>query len=204
MGKVIRFRRPQVAFATIPSIIDVASGMLGATIIILLAIAVLEPLEPQRAAIKSKVDKLTQSNLLSDQGWRPSSLKVIDGDTLEISGTRYRLDGFDAPEIGQKCKDADGRSWRCGVDAASVLRELIRSSGEVVCSENGNDRYGRTIAICYADGVDMGEYLVSRGLAWAYRQYSTAYVLDERMARRSNVGIWQAPNTPAWEWRRQN
>ena len=32
---------------------------------------------------------------------------IIDGDTLEIHGTRIRLWGIDAPESGQLCRDQD-------------------------------------------------------------------------------------------------
>jgi len=32
-------------------------------------------------------------------GWA----RVIDGDTIDISGTRIRLDGIDAPESSQTC-----------------------------------------------------------------------------------------------------
>ena len=35
---------------------------------------------------------------------------VIDGDTIEIHGTRIRLEGVDAPESGQSCTDTEGRA----------------------------------------------------------------------------------------------
>lgn len=38
---------------------------------------------------------------------------VIDGDTLELAGTRVRLHGIDAPEAGQMCL-ANGERYRCG------------------------------------------------------------------------------------------
>ena len=31
-------------------------------------------------------------------------VKVVDGDTIHINKTKYRLHGIDAPEINQKCK----------------------------------------------------------------------------------------------------
>jgi hypothetical protein len=39
---------------------------------------------------------------------------VIDGDTLEIHGTRIRLWGVDAPESGQLCRGEDSLQYRCG------------------------------------------------------------------------------------------
>ena len=37
---------------------------------------------------------------------------VIDGDTLEIHGTRIRLWGVDAPESSQLCRDDDAKHRR--------------------------------------------------------------------------------------------
>jgi endonuclease YncB( thermonuclease family) len=40
---------------------------------------------------------------------------VIDGDTLEIHGTRIRLWDIDAPESTQLCRGDDSKPDRCGV-----------------------------------------------------------------------------------------
>ena len=44
---------------------------------------------------------------------------VIDGDTLEIHGTRIRVFGIDAPESDQLCRDEDSNLYRCGQKAAA-------------------------------------------------------------------------------------
>ena len=49
---------------------------------------------------------------------------VIDGDTLEIHGTRIRLFGIDAPESGQTCV-RNAEAYRCGKDAAFALADFI-------------------------------------------------------------------------------
>ena len=45
---------------------------------------------------------------------------VIDGDTLDIHGTRIRIWGIDAPESDQLCRK-DGTQYRCGAQAANAL-----------------------------------------------------------------------------------
>jgi endonuclease YncB( thermonuclease family) len=50
---------------------------------------------------------------------------VIDGDTLEIHGTRIRLWGGDAPESIQLCRGEDSLQYRCGAKAANDLDAFI-------------------------------------------------------------------------------
>ena len=50
---------------------------------------------------------------------------VIDGDTLEIHGTRIRLWGIDAPESSQLCRGEDSLQYRCGAQAANDLDAYI-------------------------------------------------------------------------------
>jgi endonuclease YncB( thermonuclease family) len=50
---------------------------------------------------------------------------VIDGDTIEIHGTRIRLFGIDAPEAQQACTDAASQPYRCGQQAANALAEYL-------------------------------------------------------------------------------
>jgi hypothetical protein len=42
---------------------------------------------------------------------------VIDGDTIEIHGTRIRLWGIDASESAQLCRNQDSDLYRCGAKA---------------------------------------------------------------------------------------
>lgn len=56
-----------------------------------------------------------------------SQASIIDGDTLEIHGTRVRLWGIDAPESDQLCRGADSLQYRCGTKAANDLDAFIAS-----------------------------------------------------------------------------
>src|ERR1700726_2154464 len=89
---------------------------------------------------------------------------VIDGDTLEIHGTRIRLWGVDAPESNQFCRGEDSLQYRCGAKAANELDAFI-ARRPVDCSPVSLDQYGRTVAVCSINGVDLGEWLVRNGPA---------------------------------------
>jgi endonuclease YncB( thermonuclease family) len=128
---------------------------------------------------------------------------VIDGDTLEIRGERIRLFGIDAPESGQTCLDAKGRSYRCGQKAALVLDARI-GEGVVTCERKDSDRYGRVVALCRVYGEDLGAWMVGLGWALAYRAYSTRYVAAEELARSRGLGIWAGRFVPPSEWRREH
>ena len=41
---------------------------------------------------------------------------IIDGDTLEIHGTRIRFWGIDAPESFQLCRNDESLQYRCGAN----------------------------------------------------------------------------------------
>jgi endonuclease YncB( thermonuclease family) len=89
---------------------------------------------------------------------------IIDGDTLEIHGTRIRLWGIDAPESSQLCRGDDSLQYRCGAKAANDLDAFI-ARRPVSCLPISLDRYGRTVATCSVAGADLGDWLVRNGLA---------------------------------------
>ena len=126
---------------------------------------------------------------------------VIDGDTVEIRGTRIRLHGIDAPETRQLCTRPSGQSWRCGQQAALALSDRI-GRRSVICVARDTDRYGRTIAVCSQDGVDLNAWMVAEGWAVAYRRYSLDYASAETDARRAGRNIWSGTFVMPWDWRR--
>ena len=132
---------------------------------------------------------------------------VIDGDTITIKNTKIRFSGIDAPEKNyygqtQFCKGPKG-VWACGKKASSKLKKLINGQ-EVQCTNEGKDRYGRTLSICYANGVDLQAEMVRSGMAVAYLKYSNRYESEMIEAMIAQVGIWGGPFDEPELWRRQN
>jgi micrococcal nuclease len=84
--------------------------------------------------------------------------KVVDGDTLDINGTRIRLALVDTPERGQ-----------AGFNQAKEFVESIclgkKGELDVDSGQRRGDRYGREIGVVYCDGVNTNEKLMTAKLA---------------------------------------
>jgi endonuclease YncB( thermonuclease family) len=65
---------------------------------------------------------------------------VIDGDTIEIHGTRIRIFGIDAPESDQLCRNEESELYRCGQKASNALFDFI-ARRPIECVEVDRDRY---------------------------------------------------------------
>lgn len=127
---------------------------------------------------------------------------VIDGDTLEIQGTRIRLHGIDAPESSQQCY-RQGQPWKCGQWAAQALDTILKGK-HLSCSKKGSS-YGRVVAVCHVieTGQDIAQVMVRGGGAVAARKYSMAYVPAETEAIAKEAGIWNSEFEMPWDWRKK-
>lgn len=139
--------------------------------------------------------------LAIDRSFIVGQASVIDGDTIEIHGQRIRLLGIDAPESSQTCSDARGKPYRCGQKAALALSDRI-GRRTVSCEPRDLDRYKRVVAVCSIDATDLNAWLVSQGLAVAYRRYSHDYTAQEDAARAAGRGVWAGRFVMPAEWRR--
>lgn len=128
---------------------------------------------------------------------------ATDGDSLRLyDKVKIRLQGIDAPEIYQKCRDATNQLYSCGRDAKDFLVELI--AGGVICELDDKeeiDRYGRCLAKCYTtDGKDILSAMVEAGHALA--EFSENYKDQEKIAKNSKRGIHRGHFIPP-KWHRQ-
>jgi micrococcal nuclease len=107
---------------------------------------------------------------------------VHDGDTVRsCKGERIRLVNIDAPEVAgssrcsaksrQRLVASDNPPWcdnALGIRSRDALRAFL-AKGRATVYRTGTDRYRRTLARVTVNGVDAGEYLISRGLARPWR-----------------------------------
>jgi endonuclease YncB( thermonuclease family) len=84
--------------------------------------------------------------------------KVVDGDTLDINGTRIRLAIVDTPERSQP-----------GYDKAKYLVESLclgkKGQLDVDNGQRRGDRYGREVGVVYCDGVSINAKIMANKMA---------------------------------------
>ena len=127
---------------------------------------------------------------------------VIDGDTIDMTGTRIRLIGIDAPESAQQCR-RDGQAWDCGAEATANLHAIV-AEGPLECAAQGSDRYGRTLATCRNGLFDLGHEMVRRGLAIPAFDAPDAYEEARDLARQLRFGLWAGEFEEPAAWRAAN
>jgi endonuclease YncB( thermonuclease family) len=130
--------------------------------------------------------------------WTGTVIGISDGDTLKVLNDKkqqikIRLTEIDAPESSQAF----------GTQSKQSLSDICFRK-MVVVTDNGTDKYKRTLGRLKCDGIDANAEQVKRGMAWAYRQYLTDTLIGtlEDTAKAGKVGLWADANpTPPWEFR---
>lgn len=121
---------------------------------------------------------------------------VIDGDSLRLKGVPYRLHGVDAPDPSQVCPDG----WPAGYEAENYLRDLIEDK-DIACTPVLGKYEGEIVALCRADGVDLGAAMVTGGRAFAFVPYSARYISEESAAAAARRGVHAHHCLSPAEWR---
>jgi hypothetical protein len=126
-----------------------------------------------------------------NRGVEPSSTSRSGGTSPRCCGaTAPRWPWNSGPSTSQSLIGAhtwrgpSPKPWQCGKDAANTLAGKI-ARRPVTCE-------------------DLGAWMVSEGLALAYRRYSHDYVDEEAEARAARRGVWAGEFVKPREWRRAN
>jgi endonuclease YncB( thermonuclease family) len=99
--------------------------------------------------------------------------------------------------------DSNNRMSEPAGKLAATRLQTLTAGRSTVCQEKDRDRYGRTVAICRANGEDLGAIMVREGFAWAFTRFSVDYVGEEAKAKAGRLGVHAHGCAPAWEWRAQ-
>ncbi|ARC35530.1 MULTISPECIES: thermonuclease family protein [Alphaproteobacteria] len=111
------------------------------------------------------------SILLCTASCEPAEIRVWDGDSIRLGTTRQseavRIFNIDAPEIEGQCAYETDLALQSKIRLAELLK-----GQRIEILHQGTDRYGRTLAAIRVEGRDVGDILVSEGLArtWAGRR----------------------------------
>lgn len=126
---------------------------------------------------------------------------ILDGDTLEVGGQRFRLFGIDAPELDQVCQRAE-RAYPCGEVARAALWDLVAGL-DVSCAPAGDATTadGAIVALCTAGGSSLNENMVYTGWALADPRAPARYETIQDGAREARRGLWSGAFDPPWAWR---
>jgi endonuclease YncB( thermonuclease family) len=123
---------------------------------------------------------------------------VVDGDSLVLRGAKLRLEGIDAPEYLQMCKNGV-QSYPCGREAQKHLEHLI-AKRQVECKGWQNDKYGRLLVRCFINVLELNRQMVSSGWAVSYGDY----FVEETSARTAKRGVWQGEFQRPSAWRKMH
>ena len=118
----------------------------------------------------------------------PSTLAIVDGQTLWLNGTLIRLQGVEAPPRGRYCRNGAGEPYDCGAAAVEALSEITHGRG-IACQLAGRDSSGFPQGKCQAGDVDLNRGIVAAGWAHASADFD-GLPQAEGDARRAKRGIW--------------
>ena len=80
-----------------------------------------------------------------------------DGDTIKVGKVPIRLNCVSAPELDEPLGNA----------AKKIMVDLVDGKG-LRCEMTGAKTYDRLVGTCYLDGRDVGEAVITAGLALAF------------------------------------
>jgi len=174
--------------------------VLAATLGMTLAATAVASCSPAPAADRAPVPTATPSLDGVPDGTSGRVTRLVDGDTLWVSGVKVRLIGMDTPETHRP-----GTPVQCFGEAASRRMATLLPVGtavRLVYDRGRLDRYGRTLAYVYrsADGLFINAQLVREGYAKVLTippdtAHHSEFEALELQARRTGVGRWSAcPN----------
>lgn len=132
------------------------------------------------------------------------SARVLHTNLIAIEGVALRLFAIDVLSREQTC-DNGLVVYPCGQVAAGRLANALVNR-TVRCEVHGDQaaesaENAPPAAVCHVGDVDIGEWLVRTGFAFAEPAQRAVYATAEDEARGLDTGIWRGPFVLPWDWR---
>lgn len=89
---------------------------------------------------------------------------VVDGDTIWLDGEKYRMAGYDAPETMTNICGGNAEV-QLGHRATARLVQILNAGNISIVDHAARGRYGRGLITIYSGQTDVGDILISEGLA---------------------------------------
>jgi micrococcal nuclease len=138
--------------------------------------------------------------------YRGTVTYVTDGDTAKVvtnhGAFSVRFTGIDAPEVKHNRNESD-QPW--GQQSKEALtRKIEGHTVELSCDGKSYDRRVCTVIL---GGLNINEWMVQTGNAWAYDKYDKSGRMQrlENQAKSQRLGVWSLPERQQIEpsiWRR--
>ena len=124
---------------------------------------------PSLGAILATLFSFVMARRVRHIAIEPHAVSVLDGDTIRVAATTYRLAGLDTPEVfTPRCAN----ERELGRHAMQALTTLIHQSASLSVEIIQLDRYERTVARLSIDGVDAADLMIGFGHGRPYDGHS--------------------------------
>lgn len=120
---------------------------------------------------------------------------ATDGDTIRDGDFRLRLQGIDAPELGQVGYRSDGSTVPLGQQSQGWLSEQLYSPENLSIAAQAAPSFGRAVAPLLNDGRDVGRASLRAGQSYAAPEYIDNpdmrfdYLEAQRLGRQNRMGV---------------
>lgn len=168
-------------------------------------VAMLEPSNLPSEALKTQDNTNTQTRNITPQNANYTIIQgtnahAVDGDTVKVKVAGNFLDVrvllIDTPET----KKPNTPVQPFGPEASAFTKNFLDGKNVTLELSKDKDKYGRSLAYVYVDGVSLQEELLKRGLAriaYVYEKnapHLNEYKAIEEKAKQQKIGIWSIPN----------
>lgn len=141
----------------------------------------------------------TESQVQVGQTESATVVKVIDGDTLDVSlngkTERVRVIGVNTPETVDPRKSVECFGVEASNKAKSYLVVGTQVQIETDTSQDNRDKYQRLLRYIWLNGEDFGKKMIAEGYAYEYTydlpyKYQAEYKQAQNDAEAGKKGLW--------------